>query len=748
MLYKKPGPKYRSMYFLAFFFFHAIIAFSQNSDFKKDSIKKQIQALEITTTIKIDGVLDEAAWSKVKPSPRFTQINPLQGAIPTQDTEIKVLYNEKFLFIGVLCHDSKGKKAIRATDFKRDFDFRTHDLVNIGFDAFNDERNSMTFAINPYGVQRDYLSFDALYYDIDWDGVWQVRTTITEKGWHAEIAIPWQTLRYPKAKKGEQQNWGLNVYRNRRMNNEISAFSEFPRSTGASRMDFAGQLNGLRPPPPGTNIRIQPYLLSSYEKFNNNPNKNNGNQGTDNTFKLGGDIKWALNSNAVLDLTFNTDFAQADIDRPINNTSRINVFFPERRQFFLENASLFAFNAGPGGVDAGGSMRIQPFFSRAIGRADNNLAAPISAGGRYVHRSVKRNYGAMLMRQQKSYETPTTNFFVGRFSENIGKQNRIGGLLTIKNRPDKTNIMGTVDGFFRFNTVHSLNTMFSYSEDTNSGDQGMAGIAQYYYTTNDWKAWWTESVVTEKFRPEMGFVSRSNVIGTTPGVIRFFRKGVPLKKWIRAYEPSLAAEFYHQASSGKLIERQFNIRPLYLNLQNGGYIGYRSSFVKQNLFSTFNPLGIKISEGTYNYSRHRFFASSDPSKKLSLNFSADIGSYFNGDLQAYDMKLKFVPIPHISLLGGVNRNRFVDVGEELETKNVDLFSIEGRFALNPRLQLTAYYYQNTLNKKYNYNIRFSWEYKPLSYVYLVFNQQEFNNEFTLRQTDQQAIVKLSYLKQF
>jgi hypothetical protein len=174
----------------------------------------------------------------------------MQGQPATQATEIRVLHDRNFLYFGVFSRDSLGKKAIRATDFKRDFNFMSHDLITLSFDGFNDNRNAMALAVNAYGVQRDLLSFDDLYYDVDWDGLWRVRTSRTDSGWVAEVAVPWQTLRYPKSADSLQQ-WGFNIYRNRRLTNEISAFSPFPRNVSSLRMAYSGLLTNLEPPPPG-----------------------------------------------------------------------------------------------------------------------------------------------------------------------------------------------------------------------------------------------------------------------------------------------------------------------------------------------------------------------------------------------------------------------------------------------------------------------------------------------------------------
>ena len=726
-------------------FFLLIFVHSNSQDagvFKPDTVKKEMIAVKINSAIKVDGLLDEEEWKLAKPSPRFVQIEPQQGMAPNFETEIRVLYNRQYLYVGFVCHDSLGKKAIRATDFRRDFGIRSHDHVALSFDGFNDTRNAMALMANAYGVQRDLLVFDDILTDVDWDGLWKVRTTRTDSGWIAEIAIPWQTLRYRKSKDSLQQ-WGFNAYRTRRMSNEISSFSTYPRNFSFTRMDYAGVLKNLQPPPPKPNIRIQPYVLGSYDRYKNFPTTTDPETSS---FRAGGDIKWAISPNSILDLTFNTDFAQADADRQVNNVTRFSVFFPERRQFFLENASLFGVGVRPNDDGSGGTMRIQPFFSRRIGLDDFGNPIPLDAGGRFVYRSAKRNAGVMVMRQRKSEATPATNFFVGRFSENFGKQNRIGGLMTIKNSSEGTNVVSAVDGFFRMGESHSLNTMLIHS---NTGSKNeFAGYAQYYYINNQWKIWWTQSVVTRDFNPELGFVSRNDVIGTTPGIFWYYRgKYLPFKKWIRAFEPGVFPEFYHQASTGKLTERQLTVNPIWFNFQSGGYFGYIITPTYQLLTEPFEPLGITIPEGKYNYLRHLFYFSTDQSRIISSNINFETGSYFNGKLIAGTFTLNIAPIPNFYLQGQFNRNQFKEVGDPATDKKVDLYSISGRLALNPRLQLIGFYQKNSENNLSNYNIRLSWEYQPLSFVYLVFNRRGFDNTQMKRQTEDHAIIKISYLRQ-
>jgi hypothetical protein len=706
---------------------------------------KEIRAIQIENRLNIDGILNEPEWALAPASPQFVQIEPEQGKPVHFETKIKVLYNKAFLYVGIIALDTLGKKAIMATDFIRDFDITRHDLVSLAFDGFNDHRNAMSFLTNAYGVQKDLLSFDDLYYDINWDGLWRVRTNRTDSGWTAEIAIPWQTLRYPKT-KDSIQSWGFNVYRNRRLTNEISAFSEFPHAYSSLRMNYAGKLTNLQPPPPKPNIRFQPYFLTQY---NHEQNIDTGINNENTYIKVGGDLKWAINPNTILDLTVNTDFAQADVDQQVNNTTQFSVFFPEKRQFFLENASLFGVSVQQTPDLAGGSMRIQPFNSRTIGLDSTGNPIPIIGGARLVHRSDKLNYGVIIMRQGNSGGYPFSDFFVGRLSQNFGELNRVGLMTTIKNDAQGSSVENTVDGFLRLGEANSINSIFTHSYSTHTGISGFAGAIQYFNSTNQWKMWWTETLVTKNFNPEMGFVSRKDVIGTTPGIFYYYRgKSLPLKKYLLALEPGFNPELYIQASTGKLIEADYSFFPIWFNFKSGAYFGYGFIPTYQNLTTTFQPLGLTISVGEYRYTQQQIWFSSNPSKILNLQILYSWGSYYNGRLNSGDWKLQFAPIPNISLTGEFNRNRFFGVGQPQTNSTVDLVVLQGRFALNPRIQLTAFYQKNTENSSNNYNIRFSWEYQPLSYIYLILNHQGFNPINSKAVFDDNAIFKINYLKQF
>jgi hypothetical protein len=711
--------------------------------FKPDSIRKSVEALSIENDLRIDGLLDEPEWMTTKVATDFFQIFPNQGERLTSDTEVRLLYNKKFLYISAICRFREGKKSLRAPSFKRDHEEGSHDNFGIAIDGFNDERNAICFVTDPWSTQRDLLSFDDQQYDVEWDGLWKVRTTRNDSSWIAEFAISWETLRYTKTNQDVQQ-WGIQFFRLKRFNNEGSTWAPMPRAYAMLRMAYAGKLDKVTPPPPTPNVRVQPYLLGSIDRYKHeDENLTDGNN-----VKIGGEVKWAINPNAVLDLTVNTDFAQADVDRQVNNVTRFNVFFPERRQFFLENASLFGASLAPVETFAGGSMRIQPFFSRKVGLDDSGNPIPIDAGARYVYRSSRRNYGAMAIRQHENANTLAQNFFIARYSENIGKQNRVGGLITsrLSAGNDQHDYTGAVDGFFRINQNLSFTFMgIANGNNYQSSDNSFGGYARLYHLSNNLIAYWTQSYVPKNFNPVTGFASRTDVIATTPGF--YIRKRHDwLPKFIRFSEPGLYVEIYHKASTRKLQESSFNVNPVWLAFQNGGAFGYFANFYRQHLDLSFNPLGVTIAPGNYDYVRHKLYFSTDPSRKLSATFMHDFGDYYNGKLNYYEGNVRIAPMPHVSFKFTYGNNIFQNVGEEDQTTYVSLYSIESRLAVNPRLQLISFYQKNSADDRDTWNIRFAWEFKPLSFVYLVFNNRAY--DAMERQTEQHVIAKVSYLKQF
>ncbi len=723
--------------------FISFCGFSQEV-FKPLEQRKEFVPLKIERSLKADGQLDEPEWQQAPTVQLDFQVEPFQGRKASFNSTVKLLYNQQYLYVAAILRDSVGKNAYRAPNLKRDYQFVENDLFGIAIDGFNDRRNAIVLQSNAYGAQRDLLAFDDRQFDIDWDGLYRVRTLRSDSSWVAEFAIPWQTLRYPKTDGSKAQDWGINFFRVRRSSNELSVWSPHPRSMSPLRMDYAGKLAGIIPPPPtATNIRFIPYLLQVSKK---SEGTEVGNSSTSD-FKLGGEIKWAISPTSVMDFTFNTDFAQADVDRQVNNISRFSVFFPERRQFFLENASLFSAGLAPVDQVIGGSMYIQPFFSRTIGLDRNVNPIAITAGTRFVYRSERRNLGAIYMRQGEGDGDPFTNFYVGRYSENFGRQNRIGAIITTKSSPSAVQSTGAVDAFVRFSDKFSFSGMGTLTQDSQTGDQGLAEYSQFLYSSNFFRAYWTQTLVTEKYNPAMGFVSRRDIISNSQG-FDFNVRGKWLPSFIRSWGPGIYTEVYHSLKTGKVIEQRALSGPLWFDLQNGGILGGYIEASAQNLEETFSPVGIDITPGSYSYFRKGFLLASDPSAKYSGSTEYGWGGFFNGTLQTFDSKFRLAPIPHVNLGLSWNWSKFEHMGLAKETKEVNLLILESRMALNPRLQLIGFYQKNTTDNLNSLNMRLAWEYQPLSYVYLVFNTLNYQGTDATQQKQQSFLAKLSFLKQF
>ncbi|MFT5877844.1 MAG: hypothetical protein ACI8SA_001709 [Dokdonia sp.] len=704
--------------------------------------KLSVSALYTETEINIDGTLSEDTWNKAVALTDFVQVEPNQGEKSAFKTNVKVLYDERNLYIGVYCEDLEGNKAIRVPDLTRDFSFLSSDTFAIGIDGFLDERNSITFATNPYGSQKDYLSFDDTYFDGEWNGLWKVRTTRTETGWYAEFQIPWKSIRYGNT-ENTSSKWGINFVRLRRKSNEISTWSSYPRAFGFNRSEYFGVLTEVNPPEPSTNIQINPYILSDFRET-----KRNGELvSSDTDYTLGGELKWALNSNTLLDVTANTDFAQAEADRQVNNISRFSVFFPEKRQFFLENASLFGTGlySSNGGS---GNLSIVPFFSRRVGLDNSGSLVNIEGGLRLVHRSLKNNFGVLGIREGSTKDINGSSNFVGRYVRNFGKQNRLGVITTTKIGDKNSNLVGGIDGFFRLDKSNSIAIMGLASTDTESNDLGLGGYVQYRYDTNSFNAWWTESYLGERFNPALGFVSRTNVIATSPGITANYRgKRLPFKKVIRAFRPHINGNWFHEASTGNLSEREIAVSPLSIEAQNGAILSLTSLFVRQNISSAFSLLNEEIVIGEYNYTRYNIGLSTNPSSKVSTILNYEFGDFYDGHLASLNASLTLIPIPHVFLKGSFNRNNFKTLGTDRSSGTINLYTLEGRMFLNPRFSVNGLYQRNDQNNSDFYNLRLAWEYTPLSYLYLVFNS---NRNITEIDTfiERQAIVKISFLKQF
>jgi Domain of unknown function (DUF5916)/Carbohydrate family 9 binding domain-like len=714
------------------------------SNFPPPAVAPVVYAIETNEDISIDGKLNEAIWKAAPIITDFFRVEPRQGGKYLYETLVRVVYDKKNLYFGVFCKDSIGKKGIRVQDLRRDFSFGENDIFLLQLDPQNLKRFCVSFQTTPYGNQRDLQVFDGTLRDNDWDALWKVRTSITDSGYYAEFAIPFKSLRYETPKAADSLSWGLTLSRLARREYEQTVFPAIPQSFDPYRMTYAAQLKGLKLPPPSANIRVQPYTLFQADK-----NTNSSNQTTNkNSFKAGGEIKWAVNPRSVLDITFNTDFAQADVDRAVNNLTRFNVFFPERRQFFLENSGVYA------GADI---TNVKPFFSRTIGLANAQFNAdpvPIDAGIRYTDRNKKRTLAGLYVHQRGTANQGGANFGVLRYAKNYGKQNNIGVMLTHrldeadadKGIVQRNNTTLTIDGFVRPNDDITIQYLATASRDNSNDSIGFAGSFFAGWSPNKGFFGWLTDVVSEKYVPGMGFVFANNTIKHNPGGYYIWRpKKGWWSKWIRRWDPGVFVNWFQNANDLKTQEFNLYIFPVYIITKTNGQIEYSVLPTWQNFNFSFPILGRTVAVGRYRYTRHLVRYETDASKKISLESKYEWGGYYNGSLGTLTLAGRFAPIPHIALTANYERNNFKNFGTTNDDFQTDLYTGGIRLAANPRMQLSGFYQYNTFDKRGRWNVRGSWEFAPLSFLYLVFNESSFRDSPVRNQS---FISKLTYLKQF
>ncbi len=700
----------------------------------------------------IDGNLDEKDWQEARIIGDFVQVEPHQGAKPRFGSEIKILFDSTNLYIGAYLHDSiHSAHDIRVQDLSRDFEFQNGDIFGVRIDAFNGKRNCLGFDTNPYGVQRDIQVFDSQVFELNWNALWKVKTRRDEKGWYAEFAIPFSSIRYPKNREASSNIWGMTFIRLKRNINETSTFPPLPRSVPFTRMTYAAEVSGLEVPSPKANIQVQPYASFVDDQSNIQDTARHTSKP-----KIGLDVKYALNTHTQIDLTINPDFAQADIDQPIINLGRSAISLPEKRQFFLDNSGLFS--VGVVGTVFRNTF-LQPFFSRSIGLNAEGVPLAIKGGIRFVDRTPKRTIGAMYLRQAGSDSIRATDFSVARVQKNYGEENNLGILLTnkyeepihaISQHTDNTSI--SLSGLNRINNNLALtyllsgtwDHLFSSTSPKNSQTKGYAGSLSFNYQTNNIDISTEHHLVTQSYNPALGFYARQGTLYNTLSIEPKFRsKKFP--KTFREVSPGLFLDIYNDLQTLKIQEVDFGINPISINFVDGTNVFFLSNFTYQNLTDTFTPLHLKIAPGQYKYWQHLMEFRSDQSKPFSFRIFGQIGNFYNAFNLETNLNVRYSPDPHYVFYLDYERNSFKHLGTDSQDIITQVLVSGTSLYYSPKLFMDGLIQYNSLDKAFSYNTKLSWEYSPLSFIYLVLTnlKDEYN-----RYQERQIISKISFVKQF
>lgn len=692
-------------------------------------VDRIVEAGRATTPIVIDGKLTEGAWDSVEPATDFIQVQPQHGQPATQQTEIRVLYDEANLYVGAICYDAEPDN-IRISSLERDFSSQNTDLLGFILDTLNNDQSGFTFWVNPAGAQRDtQVDLDGERTNAEWDGVWDVATSIDERGWVAEIVIPFKTLRFTGA---SQQEWGFNAVRRTRRLNEDSIWTPLPlRVTSITRVSWAGRLTGLEGLEQGRNLKIKPFVIGSGDRTGPA-----GPSGGD--IDAGVDLKYGFTPQLTFDATFRTDFSQVEADEQQVNLTRFNLFFPEKREFFLENQGIFDVASTPGS-----SANVIPFFSRRIGLDDSGTPIPILGGTRLSGRAGSYDIGMVVMRTEEDDARPADTFVVGRLRKTFRGTSTVGAIFTSRDSTvagDFNRLYGVDSRLRFFDRKLDVISYFLSTETPDRSERGGAGLLGVAWRGD--RLTWTGQyeAVDEDFNPEVGFVRRSAMRHANSNVR--WEQRVQNSARMRHYFLEGGADYYTNPRGE--VETRLQNAGVGLALQNGAEVDVQVENAFDRLVEPFEIRpGIVLPVGDYDYLRYSVSANTDPSLPISGTLTASAGEFWNGTSRSIDGELNFQPNHHLSVSTTLGINAVELPAGDFTTTLVGtrvLYGFTNGMFLSSFLQ-----YDATINQ-FSSNTRFRLIHRPLSDLFIVYNERRDTR--TEQLIDRALIVKLTNLFDF
>ncbi len=594
-----------------------------------------LEAKRVTQAVDIDGQLDEPVWQEARRITNFTQRELNQGQPVTERTEVAAAYDDENLYFAVWCYDSEPDKIV-AKRMKRDFDYGSEDNFEIIVDTYHDKRNGYLFITNPNGARFDALVQDnGQQFNRSWDGVWYVRTKVTNRGWFAEFVIPFSTLKFST---GREQIWGINFERNIRRKREQVLWQGWSRDSDLKQVARAGVLKGIEKVSSVSLVEFKPYGLAGVER-----ELDTGNTGV---YNLGGDLNYLITPTLKLNLTVNTDFAQVESDRLQVNLTRFSLFYPEKREFFLEGKNYFDFGLG---------RSIQPFYSRRIGLAEDRSTIPILGGVRLIGKEGKNTLGGMSIQTAAHDSIPSTNYSVLRWRRDIWQQSTIGIIGVNKWEPGRVNSVYGADFLYSSsNFLGDKTFMFggALTQSYTSDRENKTGLAHRIFLDFpndliDFSAVWDRA--GGDFNPEVGFLRRQNYqmimmdlrVKPRPNFLPWIQKLV--------FKP-FDFNYYIDDTTHELQSLWSEFRPLGFTTKSGEFFEANVQRRAENLTDDFEIFeGIVIPKGEYWFTRYELQFETFDGRPVSAFLFYQWGDFYNGDRTEWFIRSTLQLNKHISL---------------------------------------------------------------------------------------------------
>lgn len=673
----------------------------------------------------IDGdVLGDPIWQQATPIAGFKQYQPNEGQPVSERTEVRMIFTRDTLYVGVVCYDQDPSQIIVA-DSRRDSSLDNTDSFRMIFDTFRDVQNGFVFGTNPAGVEYDgqvtnegqgggglagnQQSGSGSGFNLNWDGAWEVRAKTTDEGWMAEFAIPFKTLRYPAS---QDQVWGVNFQRNIRRKNEEAYWAPIPRQFNLYRVSIAGTVSGLQPPA-FRNFKLIPYALGEINQIGENPVE------TDPDGNAGVDLKYNLTPSLTLDGTYRTDFAQVEVDDQQVNLDRFNLFFPEKRPFFLENAGFFSVG-NPGEVDL--------FFSRRIGLNSAGQEIPIIGGGRVSGKMGLWNVGLLNMQTEDSGLTPSNNFGVVRVSRELPNRSALGGIFVNRAgfgevaRDKESNQTYALDGKWGIGR-NSLVTGFVAKTET-------PGVTRYDHAFNlrtrilypKWDLDVGFQEVGAGFNPEVGFLTRSGYRKPDVRVMTRFRPKDFIKlqevrphATLRGFwglDPQTGNPYGFQETGYAHLDNHWQFKDS-TEVHTGMNLTREGLRVPFEIFP-----GIFVPPGTYDNAEAQLVYMSNQGAPFSVNLQTFIGGFFSGDRVTINPTLRLRPSEIFQMEVAYSRN---DVNLPQGDFETNLWRTRVSYSFNTRLFTQALVQYNDRADIWSMNLRFGWLQAANTGLFIVYN---------------------------
>ena len=711
------------------------------------SERYRVEPLRVERGPDVDGRLDEEIWLTAAVIDDFVQQEPAEGEPATERTIVRLLYDAEALYIGVEAFDSEPASVI-ATEMRRDsprlFD---EDNFQVILDTFHDRRSGYMFVTSPLGAKLEqqiseegeggWRGSNTSNINVNWDGVWDVVARRTDDGWTAEIAIPMVTLRFPKA---EAQVWGVNFMRNIRRKNEQVFWAPISKEYTLTRVSQAGTLTGIGAVSRGMDLRVTPYVLSGVKQERVLSRLDGSGFGD-----VGLDVKYGVASGLNLDLTVNTDFAQVEVDEQQVNLTRFPLFFPEKRDFFLENAGMFLVGAQSSGFSRSADL----FFTRRIGLSDTGQPIPIIGGARLSGKANRHNIAVMNITTQQAFGNHGENFFVGRYSRDILARSKIGGIVIDKQSVGGSHYNRTfaADTALALHPNFVINGFLARTETPGVSTGQGAGYARATWLSPSYHVYGEYVDLQDNFNPEVGFVPR---IGIRTSKVHGEWNPRPGKWNIRMFDPMWNISYTTDQNNRLLTRRIHNMIGTYFENGSSVVVYYNDHFEQLDVPFHVRP-DVTIPAGTYRFGEWVFTYTTDPSRRLYGRARYSPQTFFDGTRTDVQATLGLRATSRIAAEAVFNRS---DVDLPWGGFVADLASLKLDLALSPEMTLRTITQYNSTTSEISTSVRFNWIYSPGSDIYIAYDELRFDTDPLfldphLRRSpwlqNRQLAIKITYL---